>query len=83
MLDKHLLLQDGKPAAWAADVESMIVYIEEHMTDEDFFLPAELRGSSDPAAVMAGFKSLLEEYGKLLETWPEIHRAARSINAER
>ncbi|MBN2733614.1 MAG: hypothetical protein JXQ82_02000, partial [Methanomicrobiaceae archaeon] len=81
-LERTLTKFNKRPAKWAGDVEDMMIFLENHMKDPDFFLPAELRPAGSPGKVINRLKDYIYKYGEMLKAWPEIWHAARELNHE-
>ena len=80
-LEEKLKLYSSMPQVWADDLNNMISYLDSHLSDADFFLPAELREEvSNTDEVLKQLKKYLYLYGRLLTLWPDIRHEAGLIN---
>ncbi len=68
----------GAPESWRADVERCIDAARGSLMQGDIS-PADLATACEPTDALALVQRLLYQFGELLEHWPNICRAARSL----
>jgi len=77
-LDGQLQL-DEAPAFWRSDVEQFLANARESLTQPDFDLPLDLKAGRTPDEARALMQQLFLRYGALLEEWPAMVEATRSL----
>jgi hypothetical protein len=82
---EHLLKKrPDAPEFWRSDLERYNDHVRAALSRPDADLPYELRETTarNPAQSRALLQRLMIEFGRLLETWPEIFAAARDLRME-
>jgi hypothetical protein len=77
-LDRMLANYKAVPDYWAKDVQRYKADLEKASLREDFKTPGDLRKNIEPIKLCA---DLICNLGKLLEAWPQLIKAARSIRS--
>jgi len=69
----------GKPTEWAEHAERFARFARQQAVLNEPFAPFDLAGNSSGQKSLLCFQELIRDYGKLLQLWPALHRAAREI----
>ncbi len=80
-LERQIAHFKGEPAWWAADVQKLIDQSRQALTGGDHIVPLDLSGGRDAAAAGALAQRLVARFGRLLEAWPALVAAARTLRA--
>jgi hypothetical protein len=67
------------PPDWTADLERFLDDRRRVLDHPERAIPLELLPGADAATAARTVQDLIERYGRLLEAWPEIFAAARSL----
>jgi hypothetical protein len=78
-LEDSLALYHDAPAGWTDDVHRCIDEAHECLKRQDDVAPADLLPGRDAEEARALVQRLLSRFGELLEHWPDIHEAARTL----
>jgi hypothetical protein len=81
-LESRLLNETGAADFWRADVERLLDQTREALTHDDFDIPWDLKPLGEPEKVRALMRTLIRQFGELLENWPAIHAAAVELAGE-
>ncbi len=73
---------DFSPTYWAEDVQALVQHAELLLTDGRLPVPAELSHVEPPEEAMKLFKTMLSDFGTLIETWPSIWNTALELKRE-
>jgi len=78
-LEQLLRKHNGSPAYWARDLRQYIDTTQESLQSKDCIVAQDLRqGRTDSEAVRLS-QQLIFEFGRLLQVWPELMAAARTL----
>jgi hypothetical protein len=78
-LEDSLAVYPGAPASWTDDVQRCIDESNECLRRQDDVAPADLVAGRSADEARALMQRLLVGFGELLEYWPDIHEAARTL----
>jgi len=78
-LEDSLAVYHDAPAGWTDDVHRCIDEAHECLKRQDDVAPADLAPERDPDDARALVQRLLFRFGELLEHWPDIYEAARTL----
>jgi hypothetical protein len=81
-LQSLLDLAAGAPDYWANDLRRYLKHQLESLVSPERGIPEEL-GNLQPGEAVACLQRLVDRYGALLEVWPEIFAAARTLAEQR
>jgi len=80
-LENRLHQNGAKPAYWAADVRSFVECTRRLVASGDHSVPADLERYYSRESAWDVLQSIMRQYGRLLQVWPELMNAARRLNA--
>ena len=78
-LEAQLLIHGRKPIFWVDDVEAHLERVRALPAGSDFCVPTDLQEGRSNEEALTLTRRLVNQFGMLLESWPEILAAARSI----
>jgi hypothetical protein len=78
LLDTH----GGTPDYWARDATAAVAALREAVVRPEYLVPADLAAGRDPEAAQRLCQRLVLEYGRLVQAWPALVAAARSLRAQ-
>lgn len=82
VLRRGLEQHGARPSFWARDVEAVIERLTDVALDAGHTYPADLVLAFGEEAGRAALSKTLYDYGRLLQAWPALHAAARSLRAQ-
>jgi hypothetical protein len=82
-LEEELGEADDVPEFWHRDVATYLAHVREALTAPDFDIPFDLKGARSDEENRVLMQQLFARFGALLEAWPDMVTAARSIRARR
>jgi hypothetical protein len=71
---------DAAPC-WQRDVETYIAHCRLAVTFDDFDIPFDMKGLGSSAEIRVLMQQLIHRYGLLLQAWPAIVEAAKTLRA--
>jgi hypothetical protein len=67
------------PTFWRTDVEAYIEQTRRALAEPDFDIPFDMRDKWSPPNARHLIQRLIHEYGRLLQAWPALVEAARTV----
>lgn len=77
--EERLRVETEAPEFWRRDLEDFIAHTRQAMTHEDFDIPFDLKEQRSDDENRRLMQLLLQNYGALLEDWPDMFAAAREL----
>ncbi|MDB6175234.1 MAG: hypothetical protein JWL59_4545 [Chthoniobacteraceae bacterium] len=78
-LENELNADLDTPDFWRRDVEAYLAHVRDAVQHEDYDIPFDLKKAHPPAANRRLMRELIGRFGQLLEEWPAMVKAARSL----
>jgi hypothetical protein len=78
-LETQLLVHGREPTFWADDVEAHLERVRALPAGSDFCIPTDLREGRSNDEALTRTQQLVDQFGVLMESWPEILAAARLV----
>ena len=78
--EAQLVVYGREPSFWANDVEAHLEAVRALPSDHQFCIPKDLREGRTDVEAIALTRQLVDQFGVLMESWPEILDAARSVS---
>lgn len=79
-LEDLLELYGREPPYWAEDVEALAKSARDGAGTGDLLLPRNLQSGRSAGETLELMRTLIREYGKLLEAWPAVLEASRYLH---
>jgi hypothetical protein len=66
----------GRPGYWAADVRRVLEVIRRRVAEPDYTMPEDLAQAFGPERATEALRGVVGRFGRLLQIWPAVWRAA-------